>query len=96
MIFQVDEYIQKLDSELKRFEEEMQDRASSTPRYEEESLQKCRCSELYFIMMLMCVTISLCVSLSGGCKNNDKETNYTTSEEDTYKTSKKKQIKKSL
>ncbi|CAH1725682.1 inhibitor of growth protein 5-like [Aphis gossypii] len=65
----VDEYIRKLDSELTRFEGEMQDRASSTAR-NEESLQKC------------------------GRKNNDKETNYTSSEEDTYKTSKKKQTKK--
>jgi len=90
----VDEYIQKLDSELTRFEGEMQDRASNTPR-NEGSLQKCRCSEIYFIMMLMCLTISLCVSLSGGRKNNNKETNYATSEEDTYKTSKKLPTKKS-
>lgn len=91
----MDQYIRKLDSELTRFEGEMHDRASSTAK-NEESLQKCRCSEIYFIMMLMCLTISLCVSLSGEHKNNDKETNYTTSEEDTYKTSKKKQPKKSL
>jgi len=90
----VDKHIRKLDLELARFEADIQKRVFRTSRNVDESLQKRRCSEIYFIMMLMCMTISLCMSLSGG--------NYSTSEEETaihkttHKTSTKKQTQRSL
>jgi len=89
-IFQVDKRIRELDLGLARFEAEIQRRTFRTSRNVDESLQKRRCSEIYFIMMLMCLTISLCMSFSGG--------NYTKSEEETatHKTSAKKQTQRSL
>jgi len=86
----VDSHIRKLDVELARFETEIQNRASRTSKNVNESLQKGRCSEIYFIIMPMCLTIFLCMSLSGG--------NYTISEEETvtHKTSTKKQTLRSL
>jgi len=86
----VDKRIRKLDLELARFEAEIQSRASRTLRNVDEILQKRGCSEIYFIMMLMCLIISLYMPLSGG--------NYTKSEEETatHKTSTKKQTQTSL
>lgn len=46
--FQVDKHIRKLDSDLARFEAEIQDKAISATRSIEEGSQKRRC---YFIMV---------------------------------------------
>lgn len=46
-IFQVDKHIRKLDSDLARFEAEIQDKAISATRNIEESSQKRKCSAIY-------------------------------------------------
>jgi len=52
---QVDKHIRKLDSDLARFEAEIQDKAISATRNIEENSQKRRCSAIYCIVMPMCI-----------------------------------------
>lgn len=56
---QVDEYIKGFDPNMARFESEIKDRAIDAKKKEEEVKRKC--SEIYFIMIPLYLTISLCV-----------------------------------
>lgn len=93
----MDKHIRKLDSDLARFEAEIQDKAISATRNVEEGLQKRK----YFATIYVCSTSIMYILFVGGRKKiKDKEIKKksASSEEETVtsKTSKKKQLKKGL
>lgn len=97
----MDKHIRKLDSDLARFEAEIQDKAISATRNVEEGSQKRKCFILnVYTMFNWCnLPTYYCVSTGGRKKTKDKETKKksASSEEETVtKTTKKKQIKKGL
>lgn len=93
----MDKHIRKLDSDLARFEAEIQDKAISATRNVEEGLQKRKsCATIYVYLISI-----MYIFFSGGRKKiKDKEIKKkSASSEDetvTSKTLKKKQLKKGL
>lgn len=94
--FQVDKHIRKLDSDLARFEAEIQDKAISATRNVEENSQK---SKLYVMVYLYLVGIIFMLFAGGRKKIKDKENkkkSASSEEENITKTSKKKPLKKGM
>lgn len=96
----MDKHIRKLDSDLARFEAEIQDKAISATRNIEEGSQKRKCSATYHCntMVILCSATSMRILISGGRKKiKDKEVknkSASSEEEKVIKPSKKKQLKK--
>lgn len=93
--FQVDKHIRKLDSDLARFEAEIQDKAISATRNVEENSQKRK----LHVMVYLCLVSIIFVFTGGRKKIKDKENKKksASSEEETItKTSKKKPLKKGM